>query len=309
LHAAILVDDASAAYHAAVANGAEGRLEPTELKPIHADEPSQGTTTISEILLYGDAVLRFVSGDYTGPFLPGYQPVECAEKRCYGLERLDHIVGNVSDMLETYNYLARATGFHEFAEFTSEDVGTVDSGLNSIVAASNNEMVLLPINEPTFGTKRKSQIQTYLEQNAGPGVQHMALKTDDIFHTLRHIREMSTLVGFELMPRPSEQYYRDLPAKIGDDLSDSEYKQVHELGILVDKDDQGVLLQVFTKPVGDRPTLFLEIIQRVGCLRERKDAHQKVVEVVQAAGCGGFGKGNFKELFKSVEEYESTLGV
>merc|ERR1711907_318738 len=129
----------------------------------------------------------------------------------------------------------------------------------------------------------------------------MALKTDDIFKTLRHMREVEHVTGFELMPRPRD--------KIGDSLTSEQYKTVEELGILVDKDDQGVLLQVFTKPVCDRPTLFIEIIERVGCMREQKNEETNKVDMVQAAGCGGFGKGNFKELFKSVEEFEASLNV
>ncbi|GBF87494.1 carbamoyl-phosphate synthase large subunit, chloroplastic-like protein [Raphidocelis subcapitata] len=231
--------------------------------------------------------------------------------------------------------------FHEFAEFVAKDVGTVDSGLNSMVLASNNEMVLLPINEPTFGTKRKSQIQTYLEQNEGPGLQHLALKTNDIIATLREMSARSELGGFEFMPRPCEAYYRALPGRIGDALTPQQYAALEELGILADKDDQGVLLQIFTKPLGDRPTIFIEIIERVGCTREvpapsgaaaggapgegalgnaaaraaaggagdlvgrRADG----VAVEQAAGCGGFGKGNFGALFLSIEEYERTLNV
>eukprot|EP00958_Prasinococcus_capsulatus_P014979 scaffold1588_cov408-Prasinococcus_capsulatus_cf.AAC.4 len=155
------------------------------------------------------------------------------------------------------------TGLHEFAEFTAEDVGTVDSGLNSMVLANNSESVLFPVNEPTTGTRRKSQIQTYLEQNEGPGLQHLALKCDDIFHTLTCMR--ASVAAFDFMPRPSDDYYRQLPSRIGDSLSAEQYRQCEELGILADKDPEGVLLQIFTKPVGDRSTLFLEIIQRVGC--------------------------------------------
>ena len=148
-----------------------------------------------------------------------------------------------------------------------------------------------------------------MEHNCGAGVQHLALKTDDIFRTLREMRKVESLTGFELMPRPSDKYYKELRNKIGESLTEDQYLTCEELGILVDKDDQGVLLQVFTKPVCDRPTLFIEIIERVGCMREQRDEKLNKVEAVQAAGCGGFGKGNFKELFKSVEEYEATLDV
>lgn len=122
----------------------------------------------------------------------------------------------MSRLITSYlaSLLSCLTGFHEFAEFVAADVGTVDSGLNSMVLANDNELVLLPINEPTYGTRRKSQIQTYLEQNEGPGLQHLALKTDDIITTLRHMRKHSELGGFEFMPRPGDSYYRKLPEKI-----------------------------------------------------------------------------------------------
>merc|ERR1711988_974909 len=142
------------------------------------------------------------------------------------------------------------------------------------------------MNEPTFGTKRKSQIQTYLEQNNGAGVQHMALLTDDIFSTIRSMREMASLGGFELMARPSSAYYEELPSRLGDSLDESQYAQVQELGLLADRDDQGILLQIFTRPVGDRPTLFLEIIQRIGCVEVADDGQE-----YQRGGCGGFGRG------------------
>ncbi|KXZ47898.1 hypothetical protein GPECTOR_32g511 [Gonium pectorale] len=335
----LLVEDARAAYEASVAHGGKGVLPPLELK----DTASGATQTVAEVLLYGDVVLRYVSGSFSGPFLAGYSPLPDSPALSYGLVRVDHAVGNAHDLLKTVEYIMGFTGFHEFAEFVAEDVGTVDSGLNSMVLANNNQMVLMPVNEPTFGTPRKSQIQTYLEQNEGPGLQHLALLTHDIFHTLREMRARSELGGFEFMPRPSDKYYRELPKKIGDTLTPEQYKEVEELGILADRDDQGVLLQIFTKPLGDRPTVFIEIIQRVGCEREVREERvrqpaggamaeaaageeaqagdgngqaeeaQAAVEVVvrkeQAAGCGGFGKGNFSELFKSIEDYERTLNV
>jgi len=176
-----------------------------------------------------------------------------------------------------------------------------------MVLASNNEMVLLPVNEPTFGTKRKSQIQTYLEQNDGPGVQHIALKTDDIFFTLRNMRQRSFRGGFDFMPAPCAGYYDRLRQRISvDALSEAQFEECKDLGILVDQDDQGVLLQIFTKPLGDRPTVFIEIIQRLGCMLPNKEDATKMQ---QAPGCGGFGKGNFSELFKSIEDYERTLDM
>uniref|UniRef100_A0A7R9XXE8 4-hydroxyphenylpyruvate dioxygenase n=1 Tax=Prasinoderma coloniale TaxID=156133 RepID=A0A7R9XXE8_9VIRI len=163
---------------------------------------------------------------------------------------------------------------------------------------------MLPTNDPTSAPRRKSQIQTYLEQNNGAGLQHLALKCDDLFSTLRAMRSMTHRGGFDFMPKPSKEYYANLPTKIGSALTKEQYAEAEELGMLVDKDDQGVLLQIFTKPVGDRPTIFLEIIQRVGCMRE---VAPHVIE--QAGGCGGFGKGNFSELFKSIERFETAAGL
>ncbi|GLE02326.1 hypothetical protein PINS_up011164 [Pythium insidiosum] len=295
---AITVGDAKEAYEVSVKNGAVSVLAPKEL----TDKATGKKTVISEVQYYGDVVMRYVSGDFDGPFIPGYEAVEGPDLSI-GLDRIDHTVGNVPKLIEAVEYIMNFTGFHEFAEFTAEDVGTVDSGLNSMVLASNNEMVLTPINEPTFGTKRKSQIQTYLEQNVGAGLQHMALKTNNIFHTLAEMRKRSFLGGFEFMPSPDAGYYKRLPERIGNDLTPEQFKRIEELGLLVDKDDQGILLQIFTKPLGDRPTVFIEIIERVGCMSEVAG------KMEQAAGCGGFGKGNFSELFKSIEEYEKTLNV
>lgn len=175
----IKVADAKAAYEISVQNGGEGVLAPHTL----TDKHSGKTTVLSEVKIYGDVVIRWVSGDFEGPFVPGYQQVDRPDMSI-GIQRMDHCVGNVPSLAEAIKYITSFTGFHEFSEFTAEDVGTLESGLNSMVLASNNEMVLLPVNEPTFGTKRKSQIQTYLEQNVGAGLQHVALKTTDIFHTL-----------------------------------------------------------------------------------------------------------------------------
>eukprot|EP00897_Mesotaenium_endlicherianum_P000821 jgi/Mesen1/1073/ME000123S00247 len=296
----VKVKDAQEAYDTSVKNGAIGVAEPMHI----TDKNTGGKAVVSEVQLYGDVVLRFVSlHGYDGPFLPNYEPVEVSSKQMsYGVTRLDHAVGNVPKLLDAIKYVAKFTGFHEFAEFTAEDVGTLDSGLNSMVLASNNEMVLLPMNEPTFGTKRKSQIQTYLEHNEGAGLQHLALKTADIFTTLREMRLRTPIGGFSFMPRPGAKYYKDLPERVGSSLTVEQLKECEELGILVDKDDQGVLLQIFTEPIGDRPTMFIEIIQRVGCME--KDANGLEY---QKGGCGGFGKGNFAALFKSIEDYEKTL--
>lgn len=294
----IRVADAKDAYEKCVASGGEGVVAPFTA----VDAASGKTLVISEVKSVDDVVLRWVSGDFDGPFLPNMTVVDTPDIT-YGITRLDHAVTNVPKLFDAVDHVMGFTGMHEFAEFTAEDVGTVDSGLNSMVLANNSETVLTPFNEPTFGTKRKSQIQNYLDHNNGSGIQHMALKTDDIFATMTELKKRSFCGGFEFMPAPGQAYYDRVPERIGKDtLTAEQFKQLQDLGLLADRDDQGVLLQVFTKPVGDRPTAFLEIIQRIGC-----DKDEQGQKVEQAAGCGGFGKGNFGELFKSIEEFEKTM--
>lgn len=276
------VADARAAYEQSTANGGEGKLAPVDL----TDRYTGKTAVMSEVRLFNDTVVRFISGDYDGPVLPNYEAVPITTNNSYGLERCDHIVSNVPKLFEAIDYFCNATGFHEFGEFTAEDVGTVDSGLNSMVLANNNEFILMPINEPTFGTPRKSQIQNFLEHNNGAGVQHIAVKTENIFHTMREIKKRSDFGGFDFMPAPAHEYYARIPERLGRDaLTDEQIAELEELGLLADRDDQGVLLQVFTKPLSDRPTVFIEVIQRLGC---DKDDHGNKKD--QAAGCGGFGK-------------------
>lgn len=253
----IRVSDASEAFRISVENGAVPSLPPHTL----VDRASGKSSVVSEIKMFGDVVIRWISGDFDGPILPNYENVVSPDLG-FLITRLDHAVSNVPNLFEAVDYLTAATGLHEFSEFTAADVGTVDSGLNSMVLASNNEMVLLPINEPTFGTRRKSQIQTFLEQNNGAGLQHLALKTEDIFHTVREMRKRSLVGGFEFMPSPSHGYYERIESRTGEVYSPERLAELEELGILVDKDDQGVLLQIFTKPLGDRTTVFVEIIQR-----------------------------------------------
>jgi len=165
-----------------------------------------------------------------------------------------------------------------------------------VVLASDDEMVLLPVNEPTFGTRRKSQIQSYIEHHRGPGIQHIAIMTPDILSTIARMTEMSVSGGVEFMPNPGQSYYKDhVPAKMGNLVSQDPIDQCQKYGILIDRDEEGGLLQIFTKPLFDRPTLFVEIIQRIGCPGD--DGKQK-------PACGGFGKGNFGALFKSIEDWE-----
>ncbi|XP_059663353.1 4-hydroxyphenylpyruvate dioxygenase [Cornus florida] len=321
---AVEVEDAEVAFAASVTHGAKPSSPPVLL---------ENRVLLAEVQLYGDVVLRYISykknnddKNLTPPtnpdpdhsttnnnpaadagyywFLPGFEPVDemSSYPLDFGIRRLDHAVGNVPELAPMVEYVKGFTGFHEFAEFTADDVGTTESGLNSLVLASNDEMVLLPMNEPVYGTKRKSQIQTYLEHNEGPGVQHLALVSEDIFRTLREMRRRTTVGGFEFMPSPPPTYYQNLKNRAGGVLTDEQIKECEELGILVDRDEQGTLLQIFTKPVGDRPTIFIEIIQRVGCMLKDEEG-----KIYQRGGCGGFGKGNFSELFKSIEEYEKTL--
>lgn len=298
----IRVGDATEAYAKFTANGGEGVLEPRIL----TDRASGKVTVMCEVKLFNNTVLRFMSGDYAGYCLPNYESVPVTVQNSCGLQRIDHIVSNVPHLFTAVDYLMAATGFHEFSEFTAEDVGTVDSGLNSMVLANNSEMVLLPVNEPTFGTKRKSQIQNFLEHNDGAGVQHIALKTDDIFATMEELKKRTAIGGFDFMPAPGPAYYAKVPSRIGEDvLTKKQLDDLQRLGLLADKDQQGVLLQVFTKPVGDRPTIFCEIIQRIGCDID-EETKQKVE---QKGGCGGFGKGNFSELFKSIEDFEKQQEV
>ncbi|CAM9922761.1 unnamed protein product [Ectocarpus sp. 6 AP-2014] len=352
----IEVEDAAHAYEQCIEHcGSDGSNASVRRPTRVTDVDGRGGATISEVRAYGDVVLRFISfepeskmvgegelggdkgvghgGGFEGAFLPNFVDIEGEEAReDFGLQRADHIVGNVWDMLEQGEYMTSMTGMHEFAEFAAADIGTVDSGLNSIVLANNNEMVLLPLNEPAFGTAKKSQIQTFLEQNDGPGLQHIALKTNDIFRTMRLMRANSGLGGFEFMEPPGAAYYRDVPRRIPS-LTEDQLRQLEELGLLADKDENdGVLLQVFTKPVGDRPTLFFEIIQRIGCAFEATDGDNEgdrgvfgpvdedgrggrvssrveEGELLQRGGCGGFGLGNFKALFESIEKYESTLAT
>ena len=298
---AINVEDVQATFDTMVLNGGIPVKHPVIVKDA---DPEKGSCAMAEVLLYGEVSLRLIDArEYKGTFLPNYQDVVAPGTKLgkYGIERIDHIVGNVHSLKATLTYLRNMTGFHDFAEFTAEDVGTVDSGLNSCVLANNSEMILLPVNEPTFGTRRKSQIQTFLEQNEGEGVQHVALFTADVFGTLETMRSATAWGGFEFMPGQGPAYYERVKKMVGEGVfTDEQWAQAETMGLLVDKDDQGILLQIFTKPLGDRPTIFFEIIQRVGCMDSCG---------VQKPGCGGFGKGNFKDLFKSIENYENDLKI
>jgi len=270
------VDDADAAFEEAVRRGAKPAVEPYDVRDDH------GTVRRAAIHTYGDTLHSFLSlGSYRGPFLPGYtaRPVPAADA---GVLRIDHIVGNVElgRMDEWAEWYSRVLGFKRFISFDDKDISTEYSALMSIVMSDDSFAIKFPINEPAAG-RRKSQIDEYLEYYGGPGVQHIALQTSDIERTVTMLRDG----GVEFLRVP-ESYYDMLPSRVGE--IDEAVEMVRSLGILVDRDDEGYLLQLFTRPVEDRPTLFFEIIQR--------------------KGSRGFGKGNFRALFEAIEREQASRG-
>jgi len=209
---------------------------------------------------------------------------------------MDHVVGNVFDMNKIIKDLKTWTGMHTFAFFTKEEIQTKWTSLNSEVLSNNTCRVLLPINESAEG-KAESQILEFLKAYNGPGVQHIALKSDNIFASVKAISSMKE-IGFSFIPTPAT-YYEDpmIINRMENNLDSKEIEAIKELGILVDLDEEGILLQIFTNPLFDRPTVFIEIIQR--------KCKGKTIEV---PGCGGFGKGNFKALFESIERLQQARG-
>ena len=292
---ALKVKDAKKAFEECVANGGVGVTRPTTV----GDASGDGLIVYSEVQYYADVKFRFVEGRETfkGPFFPGYK-TEARPRVDYGLVRIDHVVSNVPVLTDVTDHVFKMLGFHEFGEFTAEDVGTVDSGLNSMVMANNEQTILMPVNEPTTGTRRKSQIQSFIEHHCGPGIQHIALTTPDIIGTIKQMVAASAHGGVEFMPNPGVAYYKEhVPKKMAGmpEITQELIDDCQKYAILIDRDEEGGLLQIFTKPLLDRPTLFVEIIQRVGC--PGPDGKQK-------PACGGFGKGNFGALFKSIEDWE-----
>lgn len=276
LDIAFEVPDVDACFHAAVARGARPALEPYD----RTDE--NGRIRRAKIRAYGDTLHSFISlADYRGPFLPGYK-VRRKPAAGVGLQVIDHIVGNVEAgrMNDWGTFYDQVLGFHQFMSFDDKDISTEFSSLRSKVMSDPTGSIKFPINEPAPG-RRKSQIQEYLDYNAGAGVQHIALRTNDIIHTVTLLRER----GVEFLTVPNA-YYDMIWDRVGDIAEDHE--QIRRLGVLVDRDDKGYLLQLFTKPVEDRPTLFYEIIQR--------------------EGCNGFGKGNFQALFAAIEREQALRG-
>ena len=275
---ALWVDNAREAWEETTRRGAVSVAQPYVL----ADE--RGQVVLSSIRAYGDTIHTFVErGNYTGAFLPGFRKVaHDPVARPTGLMHIDHMVGNVGwrEMDEWVKFYADVMGFSLYQHFDDKDISTEYSALMSKVMSNGNGYVKFPINEPAEG-KKKSQIEEYLEFYGGPGVQHIALATNDIVHTVRRLSEQ----GVEFLHVP-HTYYTELQSRVG--MVDEPVEELEKLGILVDRDDEGYMLQIFTRPVEDRPTLFFEIIQR--------------------KGSRSFGKGNFKALFEAIEREQHARG-
>jgi 4-hydroxyphenylpyruvate dioxygenase len=276
---ALGVPDAAAAYEHAVAHGARGVHAP------HRVEDEHGEVGLSSVATYGDTLHLFVEREgYDGPFLPGYEargtaPSDPDELLLMGI---DHIVGNVEmgQMEEWVSYYERVFGMTEMIHFSDEAISTEYSALMSKVVTDGSGRIKFPINEPAEG-KRKSQIEEYIEYYNGAGAQHIALATRDIVGCVSALRER----GVEFLHIP-EEYYDEVPGRIGE--IEEDMADLRRCGILVDRDDEGYLLQIFTKPVGDRPTVFFELIER--------------------HGARGFGEGNFKALFQAIEREQDRRG-
>ncbi|MDX5446745.1 MAG: 4-hydroxyphenylpyruvate dioxygenase [Bacteroidota bacterium] len=276
---ALWVDDATKSFEETVKRGAEPAFEPYTM------EDDNGKVVLSGIKTYGDTVHIFVERSaYSGPFLPGfrewkseYNPSDC------GLKYIDHMVGNVGwgEMNKWVDFYAKVMGFAQLVSFDDKDISTEYTALMSKVMTNGNGRIKFPINEPAEG-KKKSQIEEYIDFYNGAGVQHIAVATDNIIETVTALKDR----GVEFLYVP-DTYYDDVLDRVGE--IDEDLEPLKELGILIDRDDEGYLLQLFTKPVSDRPTLFFEIIQR--------------------KGAKSFGKGNFKALFESIEREQELRGT
>ncbi|MGH7640047.1 MAG: 4-hydroxyphenylpyruvate dioxygenase [Candidatus Dormibacteria bacterium] len=274
---AFTVEDANAAYQDAVLRGARSVAEP------HVVEDKEGAVRLATVRTFGDTVHTFVErAEYQGSFLPGYRK-EFKAGQGAGLELVDHCVCNVelARMDEWVSWYNRVFGFDVFQEFDEKDIATQYSALRSkVVRGGRQGRVTFPINEPAKGMRR-SQVDEYLDYYHGPGVQHIALHTQDIVESVDWLRRQ----GAEFLRAP-DSYYEALPGRIGN--IDEDLERLRPLNILVDRDEHGYLLQIFTRPVEDRPTLFFEVIQR--------------------KGCRGFGKGNFQALFEAIEREQEARG-
>ncbi len=274
---ALEVGDLESATREAKARGA------IVLQPATSFEDAHGVLKTSVIRYAGDTVFKFVErSDYRGQFAPGYEPIEVDRRRGAGLAAIDHVVTNVhlGEMDYWARWFERVLGFSQLAHFTDDDISTDYSALMSKVFEDGTGKVKFPINEPAEG-KKKSQIQEYLDFYCGPGVQHIAMNTGDICKTVRALREGD--LDFLRVP---DTYYAELSDRVGP--IDQDFDELRDLGILVDRDEDGYLLQIFTQPVQDRPTLFFEVIER--------------------HGSRGFGVGNFKALFVSLEQEQAKRG-
>jgi len=274
---AFTVDDAEAAWKQTTGQGAESIREPERIQ----DE--QGEAVIATIKTFGDTTHTFIQRtDYEGIFLPGYRSYHEPSVSEVGLVHIDHIVGNQGDgeMISVCQFYENVFGWHRFWTVDDEDISTEYSSLRSTVMANDNEKIKMPINEPAEGL-RKSQIQEFIDFYQGAGIQHVAMSTRNIIETVSRLKEN----GVEFLQTP-KTYYENLTDHIGE--IDEDLEELAELGILVDRDEDGYMLQVFTKPIQDRPTLFFEIIQR--------------------KGSDSFGKGNFKALFESIEREQALRG-
>ncbi len=273
---AFRVPDVEQAYHTALSRGATGLREPEVLEDDH------GRISVAAIATYGDTIHSLVQREgYTGTFLPSFTP-KVVRGHSVGLRVIDHIVGNVElgRMDEWVNFYSRVMGFEQLVHFSDEQISTEYSALMSKVVQDGTGKIKFPINEPAVG-KRKSQIDEYLEFYRGPGAQHVAIATGDIVATVTALQAN----GVEFLRTPNT-YYQELPARIGPIKEDLE--RLEELSILADRDDDGYLLQIFSKPVEDRPTLFYELIER--------------------HGARSFGEGNFKALFEAIEREQALRG-
>jgi len=275
---ALSVPDAAAAYEHAIAHGARGMATPYELTDEH------GTVRLASVSTYGETLHVFVQrDDYSGAFLPGFVARDSAPTGPDGLlVGIDHVVGNVElgHMNEWVHYYERVFGMTEMIHFSDEAISTEYSALMSKVVTDGSGRIKFPINEPAEG-KRKSQIDEYLDFYHGAGVQHIAVSTTDIVRTVDELSDRG--VRFLTIP---DSYYAEVPERIGEIAED--VADLRRLGILVDRDDEGYMLQIFSKPVGDRPTVFFELIER--------------------HGARGFGEGNFKALFEALEGEQDKRG-
>ncbi|THD69509.1 4-hydroxyphenylpyruvate dioxygenase [Robertkochia marina] len=276
---ALWVDDATKSYDETIKRGAESYMEPKKI------EDENGEVVLSGIHTYGETVHIFVERkNYNGPFMPGFKKWDPEYKAPEtGLKYIDHMVGNVgwNEMNKWCEFYAKVMGFAQLVSFDDKDISTEYTALMSKVMSNGNGRIKFPINEPADGRK-KSQIEEYIDFYNGAGVQHIAVATDNIIETVKALKAR----GVEFLYVP-ETYYDTVLDRVGE--IDEDLEPLKELGILIDRDDEGYLLQLFTKPVLDRPTMFFEIIQR--------------------KGAKSFGKGNFKALFEAIEREQEMRGT